>query len=236
MQKIIPFKKDIIFKTNLSEITSISLEHELKSEGSDINGTFTISGKYKIADTSTNVEDYSYEIPFNIKIDDKYDTSKIVIDIDDFYYEVINNNILSVNIDVLIDKLEEKENDMDILEEKEQVRDDSLLSNEETILNTGEVVQEKERCIEDEDSEPENDDDDILFGREEKALNSIFDGIDNTGETYKSYHVYIVREGDSLETIMQKYSVSKEDLEAYNNLNELKINDKIVIPANYEES
>ena len=30
MKKIIPFKKDIIFKNHLSEITSISLEHSLR--------------------------------------------------------------------------------------------------------------------------------------------------------------------------------------------------------------
>ena len=30
MKKIVPFKKDINFKTNIAEITSISLEHTLK--------------------------------------------------------------------------------------------------------------------------------------------------------------------------------------------------------------
>ena len=109
MQKIIPFKKDIVFKTNLSEITSISLEHSITNDDYLVHGTFTVSGRYKITDTSTTVDDFNFELPFEIKIDDHYDVSKIVIDIDDFYYEIINNNTLSVNIDVLIDKLEEKE-------------------------------------------------------------------------------------------------------------------------------
>ena len=38
MKKIIPFKKDITFKTNLSEITSISLEHTLKSTKNSVYG------------------------------------------------------------------------------------------------------------------------------------------------------------------------------------------------------
>ena len=38
MKKIIPFKKDIIFKTNLAEITSISLEHTLKISEKIVNG------------------------------------------------------------------------------------------------------------------------------------------------------------------------------------------------------
>ena len=48
MKKIIPFKKDIIFKTNISEITSISLEHNLKSSTDSVNGDLIVSGEYKI--------------------------------------------------------------------------------------------------------------------------------------------------------------------------------------------
>ena len=95
MDKIIPFKKDIIFKTNLSEITSISLEHNLNKEGiSEISGNFVISGQYKIADTSVDVEDFSYELPFSINLDEKYILDKAEIDIDDFYYEIVNDSVL----------------------------------------------------------------------------------------------------------------------------------------------
>ena len=70
----------------------------------------------------------------------------------------------------------------------------------------------KERCIE-----------------EEGSLPNIFNNISES-ETYKSYTVYIVRENDTLESILNKYSTSKELLEPYNNLEELKIGDKIIIP------
>lgn len=243
MKKIIPFKKDIIFKTNLSEITSISLEHELTNEGEDIHGTFIISGRYKIADTSTNVEEFNYDLPFNIKIDDKYDVSNMIVDIDDFYYEIINNNVLSVNIDVLIDKLEEKkieelkEHIMNIENLNVDEMEDRLeeLDREEEILDVFEEATQKEiveskmikeRCIEDEEK-PKKD---------TRVLSSIFDNLDESNETYKSYHIYIVREGDSLENIIIKYGVTKEELENYNDLSELKVNDKIIIPADYAES
>ena len=52
----------------------------------------------------------------------------------------------------------------------------------------------------------------------------------DTKETYTTYKVYIVREGDSIDTILQKYSVSREILEKYNNLNEINLGDKIIIP------
>ena len=54
MKKIIPFKKNIIFKTNLAEIVSISLEHEIKKEDMEVKGNFIISGSYKISESSVN--------------------------------------------------------------------------------------------------------------------------------------------------------------------------------------
>ena len=63
MKNIIPFKKDVIFKTNLSEITSISLENTLNVEKDIVKGEFLISGEYKISDNSTSVEPFELNIP-----------------------------------------------------------------------------------------------------------------------------------------------------------------------------
>ena len=73
------------------------------------------------------------------------------------------------------------------------------------------------------------------FKSDNRIFNSLFDNLDSSSETYQSYHVYIVREGDTLEKIMQKYGVTKKELEDYNDLSELKINDKIVVPKNNAE-
>ena len=109
MKKIVPFKKEIIFKSNVSEITSISLEHSLNIEDEHlISGEFIISGDYRINDNSTNTEDFLFNIPFDIHMDEKYVLDKAIIDINDFYYEIINSKVLEVNIEVSIDKLEEK--------------------------------------------------------------------------------------------------------------------------------
>ena len=62
MKQIIPFVKDISFNTDISEITSIALEHNLQMENADsIVGNFTISGKYKINDISVNEEVFEKE-------------------------------------------------------------------------------------------------------------------------------------------------------------------------------
>ena len=277
MKKIIPFKKDIIFKTNLSEITSISLEHSLHKESEYlITGEFIVSGNYKISDNSINVDAFSYNLPFDINIDDKYDTSKIDIDIDDFYYEIVNDNILSINIDVLIDKLEDKPliEDIRVLETdpimSNIIVEDNNIENIETKKDEKsdieEVKQEKivendyddKRCIEDEIEEEKGETTDLIIEnsiqnnknieiekkemKEEKIMQeqtinndnqikSLFMTFDNEVENYSTYKVYLVRENDSIESIMEKYSIDRETLSLYNDLNELKIGDKLIIPT-----
>lgn len=224
MKKIIPFKKELLLNQNVFEITSISLEHDLKENDNNIiSGNFYINGEYKISDTSINTEIFNFDLPCDINLDSKYILDNVKVDIDDFYYEVINSNILKINIDVLIDKLEEKEEvileDNNLIEDKVEIKTtpieelESILERESD--NKVEVV-EKERCIEDEDL---------------SSVKSIFGNFTDNKEAYKTYKVYIVREGDNLESIMQKYMISKDILEKYNNLNEISIGDKIIIPS-----
>ncbi len=59
---------------------------------------------------------------------------------------------------------------------------------------------------------------------------NIFNGF-NEKEEYVTYHVYPVTENDSLEKIMEKYDVTKEELSKYNNIEDIKTGDKLIIPA-----
>ncbi len=224
MKKIIPFKKDIIFQTNLAEIVSISLEHTLSVEEEHmIKGNFLISGEYKMLETSVNTDPFSYDLPFVVDLDERYILDKSEVDIDDFYYEIINDNVLSVHIDVVIDGIEEKE-----IKKKEVIMEEKQLVREELPLeeNNNEVVEQKNEIKE----EPKKE-----FQKEEKRcieeeVSNIFNQVDSS-ETYKSYTIYIVRENDSIESIIEKYGVSKEQLEIYNDLSEIKLGDKIIIPS-----
>lgn len=215
MKKVIPFKKNILFKTNLSEITSISLEDNLNFGENSVNGNFIVSGDYKMNDSSINTESFSYDLPVEISINEKYDLSKANVQVSDFYYEIINNDTLSVNIEVTLDKLEEipiieevrKENELKEVEiEKTNILEEDNQEIEENLEKSEEI---KERCI-----EPEED----LFKEVE------------TDEIYSSYSVYIVREGDTIESIISKYSIDKDKLQEYNDLKDLKIGDKLIIP------
>lgn len=225
MKKTVPFKRDLTFKTNLSEITSISLEHTLHMEKNNlITGKFILTGDYKIADSSTNTEKFNFELPFDINIDDKYITDNVFVDIDDFYYEIVDSKILSINIDVLIDKLEEKPLIKEIIEQPEMVLD---IESEEEKVDIEKV--EEERCIEDEF--PFKEIEEKVPVSEEIDNKSIFDNFSSAVENYSTYRVYIVRENDTIDTITQKYSMTREELEMYNDLSEIKMGDKLILPS-----
>lgn len=51
-----------------------------------------------------------------------------------------------------------------------------------------------------------------------------------TADTYTSYRVYLIKEDDTIDTILKKYNVTKDDLSAYNDLSDIKYGDKIIIP------
>ncbi len=207
MKQTIPFTKDITFKTKIGEITSISLDNDLMLKGEDlISGNFYISGSYKMLETSTIMEEYSYKIPCEIGISEEYDTFDASIDIDDFYYEIIDDEILRINIVVAIDNLKKKE-----IEEK--IEEKVLEDKDET-----EFLDEN-RCIEEEIDKPN-----ISFLEVKEKVKKETDN-------YLTYKVYIFKDGDSIESILEKYKITKDDLESYNNLEDIAPGVKLVIPS-----
>lgn len=227
MKQIIPFSKKVEFDTHIYEITSISLENTLHvSNKETIAGDFILSGEYRMNDITLNTEPFNYNIPFSIELDDKYNTNNVRIDIDDFYYDIVDDNSLQVNIDVLIDGLEIIEGgDDDMGEELKKVKEDEdaedYLRDEEVIdlfkqVNTKGIPLEVQETPKQETM---------------KELKPIFDTFDEKNETYATYHVHIVREDDNIDSICLKYNVSKDELSNYNDITEIKLGDKIIVPA-----
>lgn len=244
MKQIIPFVNDISFDSKLSEITSIALEHNLQMENSDsIVGIFTVNGKYKINEISVNEEIFEKEIPFDITLDDKYDASKVKIDIDDFYYEIINEELLRVHIDVIIDNLvyfkEEKKEEERCIED-EDINDiiplDKNMNKKESdnmLFNT--TLEEKEdKIIEDlkEDIKEESKDDirDDIKEDIKDELKEISSSILIDQEEYVTYKVHIIRNDETIDTLIEKYNITKEELLKYNNLDNITIGSKIIVP------
>ena len=240
MKKIIPFKKSLTFDTNVSEITSISLENSLGNVNNTVSGDVIINGSYKITDSSIKTDDFEFTIPIDIDIDDRYSTNDILIDIDDFYYEIINNNILEVNIDIMLDNLIEKP----IIEKEEPVIEEPIIEDS--------VIESTSRCIEDEEKEEVNISESLEVNNTKKEINvkkveennsikdekvieqtNIFSNFTSEKEEYSTYYVYIVREGDTIDSIMARYKISKEIIIEYNDITELKLGDKLIIPVSY---
>lgn len=225
MKKLVPFKKDIVFDTNIAEINSISLEHQITKQGENlITGKFIINGDYRMTDTSVHLDNFEYELPFNINIDKKYIIEEAEIDISDFYYEVVNNKILSVNIELSVDNVQEVPKE----EEETMVREEKI--EEEQIK---EIEDQEEQTTQEIPTIPEEPLETLPQeeNREMVSVKSLFDGLDEN-ENYVVYKIHIVTENDTIESIASDYEVTKESLNAYNNLSEVKIGDKIIIPDN----
>ena len=235
MKQIIPFKKELPFKTKVSEITSISLERELEVlDDGIVSGVFHITGDYKMNEGSINREKYSFDLPFDITLDPRYDINTVNADIEDFYYDVINEDTLKVNIDLFIeaeylpeepkvveevDVIEEETDDMRTNEEE---REDIV---EEDIIE--EEIPQMEEVKVTEVNDAQDRDDTVDIGKD------LFSNLDNT-ETYTTYYVYIVKDDDTVEKILTKYEITKEDFENYNDINNIKAGDKVIIPKKCE--
>lgn len=230
MKQIVPFKKDLLFKTKVSEITSISLEREIDtSEAGIITGVFHITGNYKMNEGSINRDNFSFDLPFDITLDPRYDMSSVKADIEDFYYDIINNDTLKVNIDLFIEA--EYLEEVPVMEEqvveepvREEVTQEVREEREEEEMDTIDI---KKDDVKDVVSDEVREDDNI-------TASDLFSNLDDT-ETYTTYYVYIVKEEDTIDKILVKYGISKDELESYNDITNIKPGDKVIIPKTYEQ-
>ena len=233
MKQIIPFKKELPFKTKVSEITSISLERELEVlDDGIVSGVFHITGDYKMNEGSINREKYSFDLPFDITLDPRYDINTVNADIEDFYYDVINEDTLKVNIDLFIEAeyLPEEPKAVEEVDVTEEETDDMRTNEEEREDIVEEDIKEDIPQVEEVKVTEVNDedrDDTVDIGKD------LFSNLDNT-ETYTTYYVYIVKDDDTVEKILTKYDIAKEDFENYNDINNIKAGDKVIIPKKCE--
>lgn len=218
MKEIIPLKKDIIFKTKVAEVTSINLEHDYKILDDMVEGTVYLSGSYKMTEASVIEEDFVYNIPFSIAISKRIDKDTIKIDIDDFKYEVIKDVMkIDISLELTCNELEIKE---EIKEEKELKIEDNI-TNIDFDNYMDDYFKDESKDIKIEEDTSTN---------IENNINNLTQNIINNENKYYTYKVYIVREGDTIDTICNKYNVKIEDLIDYNDIDNISIGDKVIIP------
>ena len=273
MKKVVPFTKTISFRTMIAEITDIEVNHTLAlNENHEVVGDILVDGKYKMTDASQIEEEFHYKLPFTIDIDEKYNLDNLEIIISDFYFEIINEEDLKINVEIEMDgieenklpKLEEKKESLEEVSEVLDTEEDFVRNKEDDILIPVEIEEKKEK-LEVPQNNPlhklaEEIKKDILTEdiplvevtkqakkeikkettgvKQEKDNNtsstnmsSIFSSLASSEETFSTYYVYMVRETDTIESIIDKYQTTKEELQNYNDLTNVKVGSKLIIPC-----
>lgn len=256
MKKIVPFNNVLELASDACEITAISLEHDINIADDTISGLFYINGEYKMTDGAINRKQFNFELPFDIALGSNYDRSSMVVDIDDFRYELVERNKLKVNIDLYIDgEVKEIVNDMEVKDIREivddkEVKDIDNNDNDEEVLEDIMPIERKIDLIsemldneEDKDGNQMNIDNININNNNNENVNDnannnddnhsdmIFNGF-NEEEKYVTYRVYRVAADDTIGKILEKYNVTKENLLPYNNIEDIKPGDKLIIPTN----
>lgn len=250
-------EKELLFKNNIKDITSISIDCDYKIDNKEVNGNFYISGEYKIHEISLNKEKFNFKIPFKYELDNDIDLETVKVEITNFEYDY-NKDELIVNIeydikadrkDVIIFDTEESLDeflnsrevevvDTRIKEIKEELIKDTE-EREEKYLEQKELdekieTKEKEYIkIEEIIAEEENKEEKIEFDdkdREMVSSNEIINNVGNIEDGFITYKIYKIKENETLESIVIKYKTTIDELKEYNDLNNLNINDKIIIP------
>ena len=211
MKKTINYEKDILFKTSIYEICSISLEHDFTVDNGELKGDFIISGEYKMNELSVNKEPFKYRLPLAYELESNVDLDTLSYDIENFEYNTKDDE-LSVYIDFGV-RYEEKEAEPIIPEITEDVI--NLSEDASFSINT-----------------PEPTEDAILMEAELPRLKEEDESVvmSNEQDEFVTYHVHIVRDGDTYENIAKKYGVKEDVIKEYNGSSALELKAKIIIP------
>lgn len=230
MNQKIEFKKDCMLKTYVSSITDISLTHDYKILDDTIEGYFDVTGSYKVTMSSVETESFMFTIPFTIALSSLIDKDTIDLKLSDFNYSVekdvlhlkmfLDMDYQEIEIKEEVEDSEEIDNMINDLMDKESTTDiksPSEFHNEvmlDNVIGSKEEVSTKEKVS-------------------EKNFNTIFNEVKENN--FSKYKVYIMRSEDTLESILVKYNVTMDEIKEYNDIDNINIGSKIVIPYNKNE-
>ena len=255
MKESFKIEKELLFKHNIKDITSISLDRDYKVDNNVVNGNFLINGEYKVHELSLNKEKFNFKVPFKYELNNDIDSNSINVEIINFVYDYSKDELI-VNIEYEISG-----DRKDVLEfDSEESLDDFLKNREVEIIDTRneditEIIEEPEEVkeveiisnekVEDRNIEEifdniisntkENnivEDKTINIETKEESIKSedIVNSFSNYDNNYITYKVYKLSEIDTIESIVMKFHTSIDELKEYNDLTYLSTNSKIIIP------
>lgn len=124
--------------------------------------------------------------------------------------------------DTIREDFDDEEEEIEVLESSNQTQD-SLLNSLDINLGGDEKVLKDNTNTTTKEKKDNN-----------EVMDSIFSAFANTKETYATYSIYILRENDNLDDVIQKYKTTREALHEYNDLDNLKVGSKLIIPTSVE--
>lgn len=241
MKSVIPFTKELDFNAKVQEITSISLEREFSVEEGSVVGNLFVTGDYKSHEISVNVTPFSFKIPFTIEIPDNLDKDSITIEISDFAYDMVDDSKITVHIELELEGQEiEKEEEEEVSEPVVEVDSEEILKmmeerHDDEDADTTQDIEEKEE--EKSDDEKVDREEVLIEAKNEKSLQEsedvIMQNVDADNE-FTTYHIHMVKEGETVETICTMYNSNMNLLMDYNDLSNLTPGEKILIPTENE--
>lgn len=231
MKKKVTFDKSMEFPSMIGQISAISLDSALRFvDGTSIEGDLIVSGKYKLTEASQLEEDFYYKIPIEITLTENLDIDHSSIEISDFTYET-QENMLICHIELFINGIEIVEEK--IVEEERECDGEEKLENEIEIPHKNieeEIVKEEKNIKDDVNILNENEDIEGLDETDEKD-NSLFFNFKDDDDQYGTFIVYIVRKNETINSIIEKYHTTLEEIEQYNDIKDIQNGTKLIIPA-----
>lgn len=282
MRKIINFDKKLEFPSMIGEITSISLDQELKfKDESNVNGKLIVKGTYKRTEASRLEEEFYFDIPTEIILNEKVDLTTTKIEIDDFFYEIENDDTVNCHINILVEGME--------IIEDEEIEDNILRDGKENAEELENHLKEVQNIVYDSDDrecdgdnsyseeylpateeinpkvddkkikkdtkdikeeiksnvEIKEEEENIQMSKEENIVEeieenenvgSLFNSFKDSEETFSTYSVYILKEEETIEMVLSKFKITKEELESYNDISNISKGSKLIIPMNHESN
>ena len=160
---------------------------------------------------------------------DGLNTTKI--EITDFTYDLEGENFMNCYIELTVEGDE-------IVEELDDDRecDDNPLEKEIEIPRIEDIPSKKEERKEEvEIVEKEEYQEEMHMEEKENTIDtSLFLNIKDENETFGTFLVYIVRQNESIHSIIEKYHTTLEDVEQYNDISNIEIGSKLIIPLKNE--
>ena len=164
----------------------------------------------------TGCKKYSDELT-TVELNKNIDINTLEYEVLDFSYDVKNDNILVVNISFHVSA--------DVLRNTSDIFESVSNDSDEPISNLISSLDDEDDLDFDTSLDERKLDENITEIKTEDFINtSVFE------EDYITYHIHFVKATETLESISKMYMISVEDLLKLNDIKEIGVGDKLIIP------